>query len=56
MRVDDGARLYIDDQIVIDDWRDHSVREDTVDVSLVGGPHSIRLDYYERLGVAVIQL
>jgi uncharacterized protein YraI/single-stranded DNA-binding protein len=54
--VDDGARLYVDDQLIIDDWHDHSLREDTVDYALAGGAHNIRLDYYERNGAARIKL
>ena len=45
--VDDGARLYVDDQLIIDDWHDRDVHEDTVDYALTAGAHRIRLDYYE---------
>ena len=54
--VDDGARLYVDEQLIIDDWRDHSLRDDTVDYALTAGAHHIRLDYYERNGGARIKL
>lgn len=49
---DDGARLWVDNQLVIDEWRDGSEREKTVDIPLVAGDHSLRVDYYESSGQA----
>jgi len=54
--VDDGARLYVDGVRVIDAWRNGAAREVTGDISLAGGDHEIRLDYYDTGGDAVIQL
>jgi len=54
--VDDGARLYVDGQLVLDEWRDSSVREVFADVPLARGGHTIRLEYYERTGVAQLRL
>lgn len=51
-RVDDGVRLFLDNVLVLDDWRDGAEREVFTDVTLTGGPHAFRVEYYERFGVA----
>jgi hypothetical protein len=54
---DDGVRLYIDDVLVIDDWRDHSPSYSSASVDLVANEgRSIRLEYYENSGGAVAKL
>ena len=55
---DDGVRLYIDDNLVIDDWTDHAVREDcSMPISLSAGQRvKLKLEFYERGGHAVIRL
>jgi hypothetical protein len=50
--VDDGARLWLDDWLVIDAWADGSARELVAEVGLGSGTHSLRLEYYERAGDA----
>jgi hypothetical protein len=54
--VDDGVRLYIDDELVMDDWQDGGRREITVDRLMSAGNHNLRIEYYERVGVALINL
>ena len=50
--IDDGIRLYIDGQLKIDRWFDASGTS-TVDVSFPSvGDHIIKLEYYERGGLA----
>ncbi|MGQ9794372.1 MAG: PKD domain-containing protein [Anaerolineae bacterium] len=56
VRVDDGARLWIDDQLLIDDWRDGGSRLLRAERSLGSGIHRLRLEYYERTGDALITL
>jgi hypothetical protein len=56
VRVDDGARLWVDDVLLIDEWRDGSSREVRGDLSLFQGRHTVRLEYYERTGSARIRL
>ncbi|HNR32945.1 MAG TPA: PA14 domain-containing protein, partial [Candidatus Hydrogenedentes bacterium] len=54
---DDGARLYVDGQRIIEFWQDHGA---TVEQSgtrfLTAGKHDIVLDYYENTGGARIEL
>ncbi len=56
VRVDDGARLWVNDVLLIDEWRDGSSREVRGDLSLFQGRHTLRLEYYERTGGARIRL
>ena len=54
---DDGVRLWVDDRPIIDNWTDHGETEDNGTIQLEGGRlYSIRLEYYERAGSAVIKL
>ena len=56
LRVDDGARLYIDNVLVLDAFQDGGVRALDTDVSLGRGDHLIRVDYFERSGLALARL
>jgi beta-glucosidase len=52
---DDGARLYIGDETVIDDWQRHSQTVDSGTRHLEGGqPYKIRLEYFEAVGSAIM--
>ena len=50
---DDGVRLYIDNALVIDDWKKHGETLNTYAMHLQAGkPHEIRLEYFEDIGTA----
>ena len=52
---DDGARLYIDDQVVINDWQPHSETLDTYGRHFEAGKqYKVRLEYFESVGTATI--
>lgn len=53
--VDDGARLYVDNQLIIDEWQDGNTRTVSRDYALSGGPHEVRVEYYDRTGNAEIE-
>jgi hypothetical protein len=54
---DDGVRLFIDDQLVIDNWNDHGVVENAATLPLVAGQsYNVRLEYYQNGGSAQIKL
>ena len=55
-RVDDGVRLWIDGNLIIDRWRDGGSTTYNADVTLTGGRHALRMEYYEHSGDAVAQL
>ncbi|MGB4855794.1 MAG: PA14 domain-containing protein, partial [Candidatus Dechloromonas phosphoritropha] len=57
VNADDGCRLWIDDQVVINHWEDQAPTERTGGFQLVADrKHSIRLEYYEHLSNATCQL
>jgi hypothetical protein len=53
---DDGSRLFIDDQMVIDAWYDHTAKTFVVDRTLRAGHHLLRAEYYDNIGDAQIQV
>lgn len=53
----DGYRLYLDDKLVIDNWRKQSFGTRTTRVSFSpGSTHRVRLEFYETTGVARVKL
>ena len=54
--VDDGARLWVNNQLLIDKWRDQAVTTYVQTIALPGGPVPVRLEYYEGANVASIRL
>ncbi|MGC9522868.1 MAG: PA14 domain-containing protein [Anaerolineae bacterium] len=53
---DDGLRLWIDDELVLDEWNDHAEETFFVDHYLSAGHHLVTLEYYENQGVAAARL
>lgn len=53
LRMDDGARVFVDNMPVLDDWRVGSLRELSVDYPLSSNPH-LRVEYFEDSGDATI--
>lgn len=55
---DDGVRLWVDNQLVIDNWTDHAATTNTsASVALTAGEvYPVRLQFYENGGQAVIRL
>jgi VCBS repeat-containing protein len=52
VRMNDGARLWVDDQLAIDGWEDGPNRVLTVDLAMSEGEHDLRLEFYEHSGEA----
>jgi hypothetical protein len=53
---DDGSKLYIDDQLVIDNDGDHSLLELSGEKELTAGKHKLRIEFFEAGGEAVLEL
>lgn len=49
---DDGIRVYVDDEIVIDQWNDHGRTIHTGNKVLTAGEHEVRVEFYENTGGA----
>lgn len=55
LRPDDGGRLYVNNRLVLDDWREGAPRDLSVALDL-SGPTSLRVDYFELGGGASVRL
>lgn len=55
-RTDDGVRLIVDGQTVLQEWRDMGATTFPRDKQLNSGMHTVRMEYYEHGGDAVAQL
>lgn len=55
---DDGVRLWVNNQLIINNWNDHSATTNTsATIALEAGyAYDVRLEYYENTGHAVIRL
>ncbi|MEN9434553.1 MAG: hypothetical protein RLZZ422_2142 [Pseudomonadota bacterium] len=52
VKVDDGARLWVDDQLLIDQWQGSPNQEYFADLNMTAGKHLIRVEYKEESGWA----
>jgi len=53
---DDGIRVYVDGDLIIDEWHDQSAHIFVGDVNLTVGHHLVVVEYYENMGDAVAKL
>ncbi|HEX8236550.1 MAG TPA: PA14 domain-containing protein [Abditibacteriaceae bacterium] len=54
---DDGARLWVNDQLLIDNWRDPGLVSGSGTINLIAGvKYNIRLEYYDVTGMAQVFL
>lgn len=53
---DDGMRVWVDDNLIIDSWHDSQVHSLTADIHLNAGDHALKVRYYEAGGKAVAKL
>lgn len=57
MSIDDGARLYIDDKLIIDEWKGGSVRLEEVDFDFVKDKsYNLKMEYFEGTYNAIARL
>ena len=54
--MDDGMRVYVDDELLIDEWRDEARREYTASRHMSAGAHRVRVEYYDIQHHAVANL
>ena len=54
---DDGVRLWVDGQPLVDNWTAHTNMENSGNIDLVAGHvYSLQMEYYENTGPAVAEL
>ncbi len=56
LSTDDGSRLWVDNQLLVDNWGHHALQEKSGTMFLTRGEHEIRIDYYEEYGWAAAHL
>lgn len=55
-KADDGIRVYVDGNRVIDEWRNQAATEFSADVTLTKGTHRIDVEYYEAFSLAEVSV
>lgn len=53
---DDGSRLYIDGELVVDNWGRHGERSRGDTVPVAAGVHHIRVEYFDERHAASVEL
>ena len=53
---DDGMRVMVDGEVIINVWNDHAVQVVTADRALAAGHHQVVVEFYENTGQAVARL
>jgi hypothetical protein len=53
---DDGIRVWVDGDLIIDQWNDHSPTTFGANKAVAAGHHSIKVEYYENSWGAVAKL
>ena len=56
LRADDGVRLYVDHELLLDMWEVHSIEKNVVVPLTAGSFHDLKLEYKEITGDAHVQL
>lgn len=56
LNADDGSRLFLDDQLVVDHDGVHGISERTGTVDLAAGAHRFELQYFQWQGPAALEL
>jgi PKD repeat protein/uncharacterized protein YraI len=54
--VDDGVRLWVDGNLIIDGWQEGAIKNYGADVDVDQGTHEVRVEYFQAVGVGIIQL
>jgi hypothetical protein len=53
---DDGVRLWVDGSLLVDNWTDHSKRDDSGQIALTAGAHDLKMEFYDGGYDAIAQL
>jgi uncharacterized protein YraI len=53
---DDGIRMFVDNLLVVDQWRLQALTTFSIDVNLSAGLHTIRIEYFEGSNIASVSV
>lgn len=54
MKVDDGVRVYVDNQLFIDEWHESAPAMYGIDLNMGAGEHTVRVEYFDAGGNAQV--
>ncbi len=54
--MDDGMRVFLDGNVIIDSWTDSQEHAITRDITVSGGEHDVKVEYYDAGGAAVAKV
>ncbi len=55
-QVDDGVRVWLDGTLILNEWREQSLRGYYVDLPVAAGPHTVKVEYLELTGVSALKV
>lgn len=55
-RADDGVRIWLDNDLIINEWHEATSQTYSAERTVSAGNHTIRVEYYENVGNAQIQV
>ncbi|MEM9673340.1 MAG: PA14 domain-containing protein [Bacteroidota bacterium] len=53
---DDGSKLYVNDQLIVDNDGRQSAREESGSITLSAGRHALRVEYFEAFGRQLLEV
>ena len=53
---DDGVRVWVDGQLIIDQWHNATGSTYSTTISLSSGVHEVRVEYYEATQIAKVRV
>jgi len=53
---DDGIRVFVDGNLVLEDWTHHAPKRDTLRLALPAGPHTFAIEYFQIGGATALLL
>jgi hypothetical protein len=53
---DDGSRLFVDGELILEEWKFQGIKEKSVEKRLSRGEHSIRVDHFQGDGPSGLRL
>jgi hypothetical protein len=53
---DDGIRVWVDDELIVDQWDDHPYQTFTIPIDMDEGEFTLTVEYYENRGLAGVGL
>jgi hypothetical protein len=53
---DDGVRVWVDGDLIVNEWSDHPPKTSSADKNLISGHHLVVVEFYENAGGAVAKV